>query len=60
MTIRIEIETENAAFESPNEIWRIMKDITDRIETGHIDTTQRSRQQIRDVNGNRCGFLEVA
>jgi hypothetical protein len=60
MTIRIEIETENAAFESPNEVWRIMKDITDRIETGDIDARQPHNHPIRDVNGNQCGFMEVS
>ena len=54
MTIRIEIETDNAAFEDHYELGRILRQIAYEIDNGNT-----SDIDIRDVNGNRCGSFEV-
>ena len=60
--IRIEINTDNAAFDGddkPAEIARMLRDIADRLESGSIETDYEHLQGIRDINGNITGSLEV-
>lgn len=54
--IRIEINTDNAAFDGSDErteIARILKTLADKIEQHH------NPEVIMDVNGNRCGSIKV-
>ena len=56
MSITIHIETDNAAFDDGYErpeVARILRDIADKIEQ-HLNP-----EVIRDVNGNRCGYIDV-
>ena len=54
--IRIEINVNNAAFADGNErpeVARILRNLADKIE-------QHSNPEIlMDLNGNRCGYIEV-
>ena len=54
--IRIEINTDNAAFEGDDgraEVARILRNLADKIEQYH------NPEVLMDVNGNRCGTLEM-
>jgi hypothetical protein len=54
--IRIEINTDNAAFEGDDErlvVARILRDLADKIEQYH------NPEVLMDLNGNRCGTLEL-
>ena len=56
MSITIHIETDNDAFVEFGgrpEVARILRDIADKIEQ-HLNP-----EVIRDVNGNRCGYIDV-
>lgn len=55
MSLRVEIETDNAAFDPPHrsaELARIMRTIAARIEAGE------TRGVVWDVNGNNVGDWE--
>lgn len=56
MSITIHIKTDNAAFvefgERP-EVARILREIADKIEQYH------NPEVIMDINGNRCGHIDV-
>lgn len=54
MTLKIEIEMDNAAFESPAELKRILARIASRIEDSGLDAGP-----VMDVNGNRVGIWEL-
>lgn len=53
MTVKIEFETDNAAFEDPTEAGRILRKVSVQIDAGMPSGT------IRDINGNRVGKYEV-
>lgn len=55
--ITITIETGNAAFEDEpaTEIARILRDIAARFEAG----SAFGGVQVRDINGNTCGGIEI-
>jgi len=53
MTVKIEFDTDNVAFESDMEISRILEKISNEIESGHM------KNSIRDSNGNKVGKYEV-
>lgn len=56
MTLKIEFETDNAAFDDingPAEIRRILSEIAGRIVLGSVSGN------IRDINGNRIGKYEL-
>ena len=52
MSVIIEIETDNAAFEGKNyELARILRELADKlVQNGNIDS-----MKLRDTNGNTCG-----
>lgn len=54
--LRVEIETDNAAFErgAARECARILKDIAERLRAGETDG------RCRDVNGNTVGRWSLA
>ena len=52
MTVKIEFETSNAAFENSVEIIRILYGVAEDIESGYI------AGNIRDINGNKVGTYE--
>jgi hypothetical protein len=54
MTIKIEIQTDNAAFDDPYEVGRILRQIASEIDNGNL-----SDIDVRDVNGNDAGFCRV-
>jgi len=49
VTLKVEFETDNAAFEDPGEAARILHKIADAIEAGS------TLGAIHDINGNRIG-----
>ena len=53
MTYRIEIETDNAAFDGApmTEVARILRELADYLE----ETEQPADQRLKDINGNRVG-----
>ena len=51
--MKINIETENEAFDNPNELPRILLEIVDRINQGETQGI------IRDTNGNKVGSWEI-
>ena len=54
-TVRVEIKTDNAAFENPMELAHILEDLASRVrDTGHL-----ADDSIRDSNGNRVGQVTV-
>ena len=56
MAITIHIETDGAAFVEFGgrpEVARILREIADKIEQ------HRNPEVIREVNGNRCGYINV-
>lgn len=60
--IRIEINTDNAAFDGYNgylETVRMLRDIADRVESGSLGTERGYHQGIRDINGNFVGSFAV-
>lgn len=48
--IKVQINTDNDAFKSPNEAARILRLLAHRIENGEAGTLK-----IRDINGNTVG-----
>lgn len=56
MTLKIEFETDNAAFDTDKaaETARILHEIADQISDGWDACS------IRDINGNRIGAMEVS
>ncbi len=53
MTVKIEFDTGNAAFDSEYEISRILQKISHEIENGYM------KNSIRDANGNKVGKYTV-
>ena len=52
--VNIRIETTGAAFsESPVELSRILRELSDAIAAGHIP------ERLRDVNGNTVGTVDT-
>ena len=51
--MKINIETENEAFDNPSELPRILLEIVDRINQGETQGI------IRDINGNKVGSWEI-
>lgn len=51
--MKINIETNNAAFEDPDELPRLLLEIVDRINQGETQGI------IRDTNGNKVGSWEI-
>lgn len=51
--MKLNIETDNSAFEDPNELPKILRSIARDIEEG------RTFGIIRDTNGNRVGSWEL-
>ena len=47
--LKVEFETDNAAFEDPGEAARILHKIADAIESGRV------YGELYDINGNRIG-----
>jgi hypothetical protein len=47
--MHLEIETTNAAFDDPNEVPRLLREVATKIEAG------KDGGIIRDVNGNKVG-----
>lgn len=56
MTYRIEIKTDNAAFEDDPgyEVARILRKLADRVESEGLDQVR-----LMDINGNCVGSVEV-
>lgn len=59
MTLKIEIEMDNAAFEesSGDEAARILRIVADDCERGHI--VPHFVRRLRDINGNAVGKAQV-
>jgi len=60
--LRIEIETENAAFddEPASEAARILRDLASRLEREGVGEESHGREfKLSDINGNRVGFARV-
>lgn len=59
--IRIEIKTDNAAFEDDPglEVASILRDIADSFEGGAYSVDSDERHKILESNGNACGFVIV-
>lgn len=59
MLFKVEIETDNAAFEDSGELSRILHELADRVEVqvvdGHVAYNRDGDWPVRDVNGNRVG-----
>ena len=51
--LRIEIETGNAAFEHPDQLDRILENVSKRINEGQTEG------KLRDINGNTVGFFNL-
>ena len=49
MSVKINFKTDNAAFEDPNEIGRVIRMIATQIDSG------KTSGIIRDSNGNKVG-----
>lgn len=61
--IKIEIETDNAAFEGDDripEIVRILRALAGDLEGERIPTGEGFRVPLRDVNGNRVGWVNFS
>ena len=46
---KLEIDTDNAAFEDPSEVPRMLREAAKKIEAGTMSG------KLRDINGNTCG-----
>lgn len=46
---KLEIDTENAAFEDPSEVPRMLREAAKKIDGGQMSG------KLRDINGNICG-----
>jgi hypothetical protein len=46
---KLEIDTENAAFEDPSEVPRMLEEIAIKIQAGQMNG------KVKDINGNTCG-----
>ena len=61
MTIKIEITTDNAAFDDHNdgEVGRILAQLADRLKRQDIDipTKKKDARPLFDANGQRVGFI---
>ena len=59
--IRIEIKTDNAAFESPDEISRILRNVTAMFEgcNNNFDPLEFGTTHLHDSNGNTVGKVTV-
>jgi hypothetical protein len=60
--IRIEINTDNAAFDGDDEraeVARILRTLAYHMESGYMGTSGEHTQNLRDINGNVVGSLEV-
>lgn len=55
MNFKININTDNAAFEDTNELSRILKGVAARLET----SIAPGQYNIRDSNGNTVGHYEI-
>jgi hypothetical protein len=53
MTVKIEFKTNNAAFEDPGEVSRILREIAGNIEAGKLSGSAR------DANGQPVGKYSV-
>jgi hypothetical protein len=53
--VKIEFNTDNAAFEDPTEISRILRKLADRLEY----VSNNEQIPIMDINGNKIGRCEV-
>ncbi len=49
---KLEIDTDNAAFEDPSEVPRMLREAALKIEQG------KTSGKLRDLNGNICGYWE--
>lgn len=50
---RLEIDTDNAAFEYPSELGRLLREVADKLDAGKVSG------KVRDINGNTCGKWEL-
>jgi hypothetical protein len=46
---KLEIDNDNAAFEYPSELPRMIREVARKVEEGHMSGT------VKDINGNTCG-----
>jgi hypothetical protein len=53
MTVTIKINCDNAAFEDPSELSRIVRVAADRLETG----AHNNKPMLYDINGNAVGTI---
>jgi hypothetical protein len=58
MEVTIKISLDNAAFEDPSELSRILNKLADRIGNA-VDQTEETEISLFDVNGNRVGEYGV-
>lgn len=58
MKLRIEIELDNAAFEEPGEIERILTDLPTRLPESQ-PFSDIGEYSIHDVNGNWVGYARI-
>ena len=60
MYVKIEIETDNAAFEDniSQEVARILRALCDRID-GHPNFSEGHCQPLKDINGNTVGHIDL-
>ena len=58
MKATITIDMSNAAFEDPQELPRILKDLAERLEQrGSFEPGDS--ESVRDLNGNNVGMLKI-
>jgi hypothetical protein len=55
MTVTIKINCDNAAFEDPSELSRIVRVAADRIDSG----AYKEKPLLYDINGNAVGTISV-
>jgi len=53
MTVTINFETDNAAFEDDGEIGKILREIADKVDVSHASGS------VRDSNGQLVGKYEI-
>lgn len=59
MKAELTINMDNAAFENPSELARILRELADKIESNE-GVSSGDKLVARDINGNTVGTLTIA
>lgn len=59
MKFKVEIEMDNAAFESKGELPRILRSLAHTVDGHWFQDNEEIRVSVKDVNGNTVGFAEL-